>query len=233
MKQSGASALLQGAVQDLASGVASALRGGGRTSREDLHATVRSTSDLDLAAARVLGADLLLPAVLDGTAPTGPEVDLARRAFDAYPPPVAAAPTVAWSHWALGHTLRRVGAPSGPVPEPGPEPDASWLTGAPWPSLTHHLAVLAPLALPGQDCALARLARSRTLDIARGFVRAIRRRDWYQAAGAGRWLAVLPDVPHTLGLPSGLDFVELMGGEDARVLLQVRAARLIGSGVSV
>ncbi|MEU3512324.1 hypothetical protein ABZ733_31480 [Streptomyces longwoodensis] len=239
MKQSGTSALLQGAVQDLASGVASALRGGGHPSREPLDAPLRPTGDLDLAAARVLGADLLLPVVLDGTPPGALELDLARRAFDAYPPPATAAPTVAWSHWALGRALHRVTGPSGTspapgrVPEPGPEPDASWLTGAPWPSLTHHLAVLAPLALPAEDCALARVARGRTLDVARGFVRAIRRRDWYQAAGAGRWLTVLPDVPHTLGLPNGLDFVELMGGDDFRVLLQVRAARLIGSGVTV
>lgn len=53
----------------------------------------------------------------------------------------------------------------------------------------------------------------------------MRRRDWQQAAGAGRWLTLLDGVPDTLGLESGLDFVELMGGSDPRVALQVEAAR--------
>jgi hypothetical protein len=72
---------------------------------------------------------------------------------------------------------------------------------------------------------VARAARSRPVDVARGFVRAVRRRDWQQAAGAGRWLTLLDGVPDTLGLDGGLDFVELMGGSDPRVALQVAAAR--------
>ena len=80
------------------------------------------------------------------------------------------------------------------------EPEAAWLEDAPWQFLTHQLAVLAPLALPGEDCAVARVARRRPVDVARGFVRAVRRRDWLQAAGAGRWLVLLDEVPQTLGL---------------------------------
>ncbi len=46
-----------------------------------------------------------------------------------------------------------------------------------------------------------------------------------------RWLAALGDAPATLGLDSGLDFVEQMGGHDPRVALHVRAARLMdGAG---
>lgn len=74
---------------------------------------------------------------------------------------------------------------------------------------------------------MARAARRRPVDVARGFVRAVRRRDWQQAAGAGRWLTVLDGVPDTLGLETGLDFVELMGGSDPRVTLQVQAARVM------
>ncbi|MFJ2950974.1 hypothetical protein ACIO8H_25530 [Streptomyces sp. NPDC087226] len=40
-------------------------------------------------------------------------------------------------------------------------------------------------------------------------------------------------VPDTLGPESGLDFVELMGGQDPLVTLQVRAARLTRTGTLV
>lgn len=58
----------------------------------------------------------------------------------------------------------------------------------------------------------------------------MRRRDWRQAAGAGRWLTLLPGVPDTVGLDTGLDFVELMGGQDPLVALQVQAARRMRTG---
>ncbi|MGW3095313.1 hypothetical protein ACWDCC_17930 [Streptomyces sp. NPDC001102] len=234
MKQSGTSALLQDAVLDMASSVASALSGGGHAP-EGTATDGSPPGDLELAAARVLGADLLLPAVLCGIPPTADRLDLVRRTLEAFPPRPEAPPTVRWSHWALRRALRQGSDTSGTAIDDRrpPEPDAAWLDGAPWPFLTHQLAVLASLALPGEDCAPARAARVRTLDVARGFVRAVRRRDWLQAAGAGRWLTLLPDVPETLGLAAGLDFVELMGGDDPRVLLQVRAARLTGAGALV
>jgi hypothetical protein len=74
---------------------------------------------------------------------------------------------------------------------------------------------------------VAEAARRRPVDVARGFVRAVRRRDWQQAAGAGRWLTLLDGVPPELGLETGLDFVDLMGGGDPRVALQVQAARVM------
>lgn len=74
---------------------------------------------------------------------------------------------------------------------------------------------------------MRRAAANRAVDLSRGFVRAVRRRDWLQAAGAGRWLAAIGGEPATLGLERGLDFVELMGGHDPRVTLHVRAARLL------
>lgn len=110
------------------------------------------------------------------------------------------------------------------------EPDVAWLEQAPWQAFTHQLSVLAPLARPASASAVNRVASRRPADVARGFVRAVRRRDWLQAAGAGRWLATLDGVPDTLGLAAGLDFVQLMGGQDPRVALHLRAAGLIRSG---
>ncbi|GAA0639703.1 hypothetical protein GCM10009535_15610 [Streptomyces thermocarboxydovorans] len=223
MEQSGTSTLLQGAVQDLASSVVSALRSGDHA-HAVLPAGTEEAGDVTLAAVRVLGADAMLPGTLLGTPPDPARVAVFRKAVEAYPPRADAAPTVRWSHWAMARALRQAD-PS--VPERPEEPDAGWLDGASWQFLTHQLAVLAPLALPGEDDAVARAAGRRTVDVARGFVRAVRRRDWRQAAGVGRWLTLLPGVPETLGLRAGLEFVELMGGQDPQVALQLEAARLL------
>jgi hypothetical protein len=227
MEQSGTSALLQGAVQDLSSDVVSALRGGDHVRVAGTGAVDGLAGGLAVAAVRVLGADLLLPHILSRTPPAPEALTVFRQTVEAFPPRADAAPIVVWSHWAMSRTLRRLDVPpdASPAGDEGAEPDAGWLDGATWPFLTHQLAVLAPLAVPGEDCAVARVARSRPVDLARGFVRAVRRRDWQQAAGAGRWLTLLDGVPDTLGLETGLDFVELMGGSDPRVALQVEAAR--------
>ncbi|MGX1274148.1 hypothetical protein [Streptomyces phaeoluteigriseus] len=235
MEQSGTSPLLAGTVQDLAAGVVSALRGGDHAPPVVRTAVDDSADRLLVAAVRVTGADLLLPNVLLRTPPDEAELALFRKAVDTFPPRADTAPAIRWSHWAMTRTLHalrppRPGRYGGDVP---PEPDASWLDDAPWQALTHQLGVLAALALPGEECAVARAARRRPVDVARGFVRAVRRRDWQQAAGAGRWLTLLDGVPATLGLEAGLDFVELMGGGDPRVTLQVQAARSMRTGVFV
>ncbi|WP_155054241.1 hypothetical protein [Streptomyces blattellae] len=229
MEQSGATTLLQGAVQDVASDVVSALRGGDHVRVSGAEAVDGPGGSLALAAVRVLGADLLLPHVLFRTPPAPETLTVFRETVEAFPPRADAAPAVMWSHWAMRRTLRRLdpsqaGSPGG---DAFAEPDARWLDEATWQVLTHQLAVLAPLAVPGEDCAVARVARRRTVDVARGFVRAVRRRDWPQAAGAGRWLTLLDGVPDALGLQTGLDFVELMGGTDPRVALQAQAARVV------
>ncbi|WP_320783744.1 hypothetical protein [Streptomyces sp. CRN 30] len=241
MKQSGTTTLLQGAVQDLASGVVSALRGGDHTRESGTWCPSPAddgAGDLALAAVRVLGADALLPHALLRLEPGADGLALFRRAMAAYPPASGAAPTLLWSHWGMTRALRRIDPPGGGAgPSAGAadvQPDAGWLEDVTWQVLTHQLAVLAPLAVPGsEDSAVARVARGRPVDVARGFVRAVRRRDWLQAAGAGRWLTLLEGVPDTLGLESGLDFVALMGGDDQRVALQVRAAQLMRAGAPV
>ncbi|MEU0586648.1 hypothetical protein [Streptomyces sp. NPDC006132] len=230
MEQSGTSTLLQGAVRDLASGVVSALRSGDHARATAPGVVDGEAEGLAVAAVRVLGADALLPSTLLHAPPLPDELAVFRKAVEAYPPRADAAPTVIWSHWAMRRTLRRLDPTFLDGPAHGPEPDADGFARASWQSLTHQLAILAPLALPGEDSAVARVAGRRPLDLARGFVRAVRRRDWRQAAGAGRWLTLLDGVPDTLGLDTGLDFVELMGGEDPLVALQVRAARLTRTG---
>ncbi|MFD0312958.1 hypothetical protein [Streptomyces flavalbus] len=229
MAESSTSALLQGTVLDLATDVVSALRSGDHARAGSTPPPPGGASEaLARAAVRVLGADTLLPSVLLPLPPDPARLTLFEQAVAAHPPGADAAPTVVWSHWAMTRTLRRLGrSPDGTDGAVDREPDASWLADATWQHLTHQLAVLAPLALPGEDCAVARAARRRPVDVARGFVRAVRRRDWRQAAGAGRWLTLLDGVPDTLGLAAGLDFVRLMGGDDPRVALQLEAARLL------
>ncbi|MFH9412841.1 MULTISPECIES: hypothetical protein [Streptomyces] len=233
MEQSSTSALLQGTVLDLASDVVSALRSGDHVRAGSTLAAGGPGDGVTRAAVRVLGADLLLPSTLLGRDPAPAQLAVFQEAVAAHPPRPDAAPTVWWSHWAMTRALHRLGhPPNGPLADgAGAEPDARWLDEAGWQHLTHQLAVLAPLALPGEECAVLSAARRRPVDVARGFVRAVRRRDWQQAAGAGRWLTLLDGVPDTLGLEAGLDFVRLMGGGDPRVALQLEAARLMPAGV--
>ncbi|MDQ0984984.1 hypothetical protein [Streptomyces sp. V2I9] len=229
MDQTHASSPLAGAVHDLATEVVLALRSG------DHLATVCGAAGIDednrtgIAAARVIGADLLLPSVLYGRNPHPGDVAVLDRAVREFPPKPDAPAATAWSHWHMISTLQRMAPPPPGTTAPAvyAEPDAAWLEEAPWQAFTHQLSVLAPLAVPAAPSAVQRAAANRAVDLARGFVRAVRRRDWLQAAGAGRWLAATGGAPATLGLDTGLDFVELMGGHDPRVALHVRAARLM------
>ncbi|MFG2507673.1 hypothetical protein ACGFOW_19460 [Streptomyces rubiginosohelvolus] len=229
MDQKHASSPLAGAVHDLATEVVLALRSG------DHLATVCGAAGIDeenrtgIAAVRVIGADLLLPSVLYGRHPHPGDVAVLDRAVREFPPKPDAPAATAWSHWHMISTLQRMAPPAPGAAAPGTyaEPDSAWLEEAPWQAFTHQLSVLAPLAVPAAPSAVQRAAANRAVDLSRGFVRAVRRRDWLQAAGAGRWLAATGGEPATLGLDRGLDFVELMGGHDPRVTLHVRAARLM------
>lgn len=229
MDQTHAPSPLAGAVHDLATEVVLALRSG------DHLATVCGAAGIDeenrtgIAAVRVIGADLLLPSVLYGRHPHPGDVAVLDRAVREFPPKPDAPAATAWSHWHMISTLQRMAQPPGTTGASGSfeEPDAAWLEQAPWQSFTHQLSVLAPLAVPAAPSAVQRAAAARAVDLARGFVRAVRRRDWLQAAGAGRWLAATGGEPATLGLERGLEFVELTGGHDPRVTLHVRAARLM------
>ncbi|NJQ05221.1 hypothetical protein [Streptomyces lonarensis] len=235
---------LSGAVHDLASELVSALRGGDH-SVAGTTGSLGGDEALTVAAVRTLGADVLLPSTLLSRPAPEPDVAVCRAAVHAYPPGPQSSPTVAWSHWAMERALARVTAPphapspadalgiaatTGPPDAAGTTdagPDVTALREASWQALTHQLSVLAALAVPGADSAVATEAARRPVDVSRGFVRAVRRRDWLQAAGAGRWLAVVDGVPPTLGLDAGLRFTLRMGGADARVALHVHAALLM------
>ncbi|MBB1243935.1 hypothetical protein GL263_10255 [Streptomyces durbertensis] len=229
---------LSGAVCDLASEVVSVLRDG------DHRAVISPNgqgpdAELGVAAVRVLGADVLLPSTLHRHPAAPGDLRLVREAVRTFPPGGDASASTEWSHWAMREALRRHD-PTAAAPQlSGAAPDAAWLSRLSWQELTHQLAVLGALAVPpavaGPSPVVA-AAAPRTLDLARGFVRAVRRRDWLQAAGAGRWLAVLDSdtspVPATLGLDAGLDFVLRMGGADPRVALHAHAARLLRAGAA-
>ncbi|MEU1491660.1 hypothetical protein ACFYPA_22535 [Streptomyces sp. NPDC005775] len=236
MDQSHAPSPLAGAVHDLATEVVLALRSG------DHLATVCGAAGIDednrtgIAAVRVIGADLLLPSVLYGRNPHPGDIAVLHRAVREFPPRPDASDAAVWSHWGMMSALHRTasapatpGQPPATAPGAG-EPNAAWLEGAPWQAFTHQLSVLAPLAVPAASSAVHRAAAHRVVDLSRGFVRAVRRRNWLQAAGTGRWLAALDGRPDSLGLDRGLDFVELMGGADPRVALHVRAARMMAEG---
>jgi hypothetical protein len=227
MEQPGTSTHLTGAVHDLTWQVVSALRSGDHSGVICGVAAITRDDNLRLAAVRVLGADAMLPSIIFCQRPACEDLAVFEKAILAYPPPPDASAPSLWSHWAMTNTLLRLGTSTGSVPMDAAEPPAAWLNDASWQDLTHQLAVLGGLAVPGTDCGVARAAGRRPVDVARGFVRAVRRRDWLQAAGAGRWLAVLNGVPETLGLDTGLEFVSHMGGADPRVALHVYAAQLL------
>lgn len=155
MDQTHASSPLAGAVHDLATEVVLALRSG------DHLATVCGAAGIDeenrtgIAAARVIGADLLLPSVLYGRHPHPGDVAVLDRAVREFPPKPDAPAATAWSHWHMISTLQRFAPPPQGATGPGTtvgtgttgtyaEPDAAWLENAPWQSFTHQLSVLAP-----------------------------------------------------------------------------------------
>ncbi|MFJ9413426.1 hypothetical protein ACIRPT_04595 [Streptomyces sp. NPDC101227] len=193
---------------------------------------LRQGDAASMAALRVLGADALAPYALDHrVAPGADDETVVRETLAAYPPGADASEVSTWSYRGLveaSHSYLPGGAGHWPPPPPV---GADWVTADPWPKLAHRASQLAALALPGLAPELAEDLTHRTDDLARGFVRAVRRRDWLQAAGVGRWLARMPDVPTTLGLDAGLAFVRQMSGGDARVALHVVAAhRFHGRG---
>lgn len=225
--QAQGAASLSVVISDAATEIALALRGGGDSFA--LSRVLRPEDPLAHAAVRVLGADALAPYRLAGHRPLPEDALLVDRALDAFPPEAGSSAVSLWSYHGLAHaagSLLPDGGGRGPAaPRADALPDTGWVREEPWPRLAHLSAQLAALAVPTGATPLADALRSRTEDLARGFVRAVRRRDWLQAAGLGRWLTVLPDTPQTLALDRGLDFVRLMSAADPRVQLQVAAAK--------
>ncbi|WP_263164949.1 hypothetical protein [Streptomyces sp. SCSIO ZS0520] len=223
-----ASASLAGTVQELARAVVSALGGGDDRTRVLDSVTTAPDDPVLLAAARVLGADVLAPRLLLGQDRPPEETALVAAAARAFPPAAASFSSL-WNHWGMRAAVARASGTEAPAPPVDGAAALSWAATEPWQELTRRLAPAAALAGP-EPSPLAAAVAGRTEDLARGFVRAVRRRDWLQAAGAGRWLALAPEVPASLGLDAGLEFTAHLGGADARVLLHCRAAALLRAG---
>ncbi|RLL68016.1 hypothetical protein [Streptomyces sp. Z26] len=228
-QRSDATSRLPDVVQEFASAVVPALRGG--DGRFDVVGTVLTPADdpVAVAAVRVLGADVLAPRTLAGRTPTEADLALFEHAVRAFPPKAGGSALSAWSHRGMRAALAAARADGTARAGDGDVPDTAWVAELSWQRMTHQLAQLAALAVPGLAPPLAEAVAARPVDLARGFVRAVRRRDWLQAAGAGRWLAMTPGTPESLGLATGLDFVHHMGGADARVALHVQAAAVLRS----
>jgi hypothetical protein len=230
---------LSAAVADVANGVALALDGG--SGSYALSALLAQDERVALAAVRVLGADVLAPyASGAGGAGAAEDGDLVRRALAAYPPGADASDVSLWSYRGLAEAAQAYAPGTGDRPDgaPGGAPGGTaggagggdgWVAADPWPRLSHRASQLAALSLPGLAPALAAGLAARTDDLARGFVRAVRRRDWVQAAGVARWLVRSGDVPETLGLDAGLRYVRRMSAGDPRVALHTAAARRFGT----
>jgi hypothetical protein len=221
---------LSAAVADVAAGVALALDG--ESGSYALSALLAQDERVALAAVRVLGADVLAPYAAGGGAGAAADGELVRKALAAYPPGADASDVSLWSYRGLAEAARAY-APGGGEPPGGAAGGAGdgWVAADPWPRLSHRASQLAALSLPGLAPALAAGLAARTDDLARGFVRAVRRRDWVQAAGVARWLVRAQDVPETLGLDAGLRYVRRMSAGDPRVALHTAAARRFGAGV--
>lgn len=229
-QQTDAGARLADVVQQYARVVASALSGGGGHFDLSGSAMTAPRDPVAVAAVRVLGADVLAPCLLAGRSPCPADLALVGESARAFPPGPSATPVVAWSHWALRRALDRAAAGGPPAPAVAGigEPEAGWVSALPWQELSRRAAQLAALADPGAPCGLSMAFAARPVDLARGFVRAVRRQDWLQAAGTGRWLAGMSGVPDSLGLDAGLAWVAHRSEGDARVTLHLGAARLAG-----
>ncbi|MGW4895774.1 hypothetical protein ACWEQL_26465 [Kitasatospora sp. NPDC004240] len=245
------------AVERVAGRTLDALRGvGGTGALADDPAPGSSRKPL-LAAVRVLGPDLLAPRLLAGREPDGPTALLlaeAREAFPApahpapaYPPPLepptlgpavlepavleppaveaadSAAQVAAWQDWATGHLLGHPVPP--PEPVPGPRPYA-------WQEWSVRMARLSALALPGLDGPVHRTARAHTLDLSRGAVRSMLRRDHRMAARLTRWLAWSESqgVPLPLEVEPLLRRIVQVGDGSARTALELAIAARLSNG---
>lgn len=178
-----------------------------------------------VAAVRVLNADALAPCTLLGQRLDPADEALVTAALRCFPPGRNPSPVDEWLHWGLAQSMADAG---GPGLLNDAQPAVDWVMDVPWPVLSHWLGQLAALARPGAVGGLVPAVHRRAEDLARGCVRALLRRDWPQAAGVCRWLALVGNPLPSLGLAAVLDHLDQMARDDPRTLLQVRIARMLG-----
>ncbi|MFC1431725.1 hypothetical protein ACEZDB_13825 [Streptacidiphilus sp. N1-3] len=190
----------------------------------------------DLAAARVIGADLFAPYQLAG-APLRAELEEAvalAQAFQLFPPPepgradrdrdagaradepAAASPAspasaVAWRDWAAAELLARCAPAYLPVPvsdaaAPMPERHPVPEDDFHWQEWSGWMAQVSPLALPGLESPVHEAAQRHARALARGTVRSMLRRDYRTAARTARWLA----LGHSRGTASPVELAPVL-----------------------
>ncbi|MER7583091.1 hypothetical protein [Kitasatospora sp. NPDC097691] len=211
-----------------------------------------------LAAVRILGADLFAPQLFAGAEPDPATAALLAEARRALPAPVPAsedtALVIAWQDWAAGRLLARTpygdgaqptsphssaspSAPSStplldstpPSASPSPLPDRAELGWRVW---AGRMAQLSVLTLPGLDSPVHDAARAGTLDLARGTVRAMLRRDPATAVRLVRWLAWAhaDGRPVRLEIEPILDRIRLVTDDTSRAGLELAIAHALSNG---
>ena len=223
--------------------------------------TVLGASTADLAAVRILGADLFAPQLLSGAplhAGLAEAVAMA-DAFRTFPPEQVSrqqlngqqltdrqlsgrqsgaqrpsdATVVGWRDWAASEVLSRCGLPPLVHPPPESTPAAPEDGEGRWQDWSLWMAKLSPLAVPGLDSPVHESARHGMRALGRGTVRAMLRRDYRTAARIARWLA----LGQASGLQSPLRLeplfrqVRLFGGPSARTALDVRVGERLALAV--
>ncbi|MFJ8621615.1 hypothetical protein ACIRD3_02055 [Kitasatospora sp. NPDC093550] len=231
------------AVQRVAGRTLDALRDGGGTAALTDPGTAAPRPLL--AAARVLGGDLFAPQLLVGAEPDGATAALLAEARRALPAPVPAseeaALVIGWQDWAAARLLARTPYGDGGQPPAPPlrrsGPLSGMLSGPEalgWQAWSVRMAQLSVLTLPGLDGPVHDAARANTLDLARGTVRAMLRRDPATAVRLTRWLArVRADGrPVPLEVEPLLERIRLVGDGTARSELELAIAQRLLNGAT-
>ncbi|MFI2606767.1 hypothetical protein [Kitasatospora sp. NPDC018619] len=188
-----------------------------------------------LAAVRVLGADLFAPQLLTGAEPDDTTAALLAEARVAFPAPAPAseeaALVIGWQDWAAGRLLART--PYG-AEEPAPYAAPSGPETVGWQAWSKRMAQLSSLALPTLDGPVHDAVRSNTLDLARGTVRSMLRRDPTTAVRLARWLAwaQAEGRPLRLELEPVLDRIRFAGDGTARSGLELTIAQYLLNGAT-
>ena len=245
------------AVERMAVRALDALNAVGGADAATAPAGMLGASTADLAAVRILGADLFAPHLLNGAplhAGLAEAVALA-DAFRAFPPEQLTDPRVAdpqvtvqqvtvqqvsgtatvvgWRDWAASEVLSRCGLPAlvrpplDAAPHPAQDGEPTWQDWSLW------MAKLSPLAVPGLDSPVHESARRGMRALGRGTVRAMLRRDYRTAARIARWLALgqATGLESPLRLEPLFRHVRLFGGPSARTALDVRVGERLALAV--
>ncbi|MEU2179364.1 hypothetical protein [Streptomyces thermolilacinus] len=194
---------------------------------------VRQATDVKaaLAAVRVLGPDVFAPALLAGASPGREDREVVAEALRVFP----AGSTEPFEVVALAEAQAAVVTRSN-HPDAGVRhhrTEGAPLTDADWVSFTQRLARMSSLALPGCETEVTRLARRRGLDVGRGVVRAMLRRDYPTAARLARWSALVNGrgAAEGLRLEPVVGHLVQCGSSSARMALDVVVLQRLSSAL--